>query len=84
MQQYHGDQDYISVTIPENQRRLFEVEKIQSWRWQCLDGGYHFRTKKHQNPGAGTYIAPETSIMVFHGNPKPSETTDCIVSQHWR
>ena len=84
MQKYPGDQDYISAVIPENQRRFFDTNRVQSWRWQCLDGGYNFRKRRHQTPGTGTHITDSTSIMVFHGNPKPEQITDQAVVAHWR
>ena len=84
MQKYRGDQDYISATIPENQRRFFDITRVQSWRWQCLDGGYNFHKRQHQTPGTGTYVADSTSIMVFHGNPKPDQITDQTVLAHWQ
>jgi len=84
MKKYPGDQDYISAIIPQNQRKFFNQDRIQSWRWQCLDGGYDFRRRRHLNPGAGTCITPNTSVMVFHGNPKPDQITDQIVATHWK
>ena len=84
MQKYPGDQDYISATIPQNQLRFFDTNRVQSWRWQCLDGGYNFRKRRHQSPGTGTHITDSTSIMVFHGNPKPEQITDQTVVAHWR
>jgi len=84
MQTYRGDQDYISAVISENQRRFFDTDRVQSWRWQCLDGGYDFRKRCHYTPGSGTHIATSTSIMVFHGNPKPEQITDQTVIAYWQ
>jgi len=84
MQKYHGDQDYLSYIIPENQRRLFDTNKILSWRWQCLDGGYDFDKNRHLTPGTGTYFNDSASILVFHGNPKPDQLTDQTILTHWR
>ena len=84
MLKYRGDQDFISTIIPENQRRLFDLERVKSWRWQCLDGGYNFSKKYHYKPGAGTEISPDTSVLIFHGDPKPNETTDPEIIQHWQ
>jgi hypothetical protein len=84
MGKYPGDQDYISAVIPENQRRFFDANRIQSWRWQCLDGGYNFQRRCHLAPGTGTHVADSTSIMVFHGNPKPDQITDQTVVTHWQ
>ena len=84
MRQYHGDQDYISATIPQNQRRSFDQARVQSWRWQCLDGGYNFRKRCHLNPGSGTVLADNASVMIFHGSPKPGQINDEIVTAHWQ
>ena len=84
MGKYPGDQDYISAVIPENQRRFFDTTKVLSWRWQCLDGGYDFQRRRHLAPGTGTEITDSTSIMVFHGNPKPEKITDQTIVAHWR
>jgi hypothetical protein len=81
---YHGDQDYITEEIPAKKCRFFDVERVQSWRWQALDGGYNFIKKCHQAPGTGTQLLPMTSILVFHGAPKPANVTDSLVLQHWQ
>jgi len=84
VQTYHGDQDYISATIPENQRRMFDTRRVQSWRWQSLDGGYNFQRRQHATPGTGTQFPDTTSILVFHGNPKPENLQDPVILQHWQ
>jgi hypothetical protein len=84
MKQYPGDQDYISAMIPQNQRKFFDTNRVQSWRWQCLDGGYDFRRRRHLNPGIGTCVTNDTSVMIFHGNPKPDQITDQTVVTHWK
>ena len=81
--QYHGDQDFIAEQIPVHRQAFFDTDRVKSWRWELHDGGYDFRHRRHKNPGSGTVIAPKTSIMVFHGNPKPHEITDQTVVQHW-
>ena len=83
MLKHRGDQDYISHTVAVNQRRYFEQERVRSWRWQCVDGGYDFDKRRHKTPGTGTWYPPETSILVFHGQPKPSEIQDPVILQHW-
>jgi len=83
MKQYRGDQDFITDIIPLTQRCFFNTEKVKSWRWQCLDGGYDFKYRKYQTPGTGTTIDTNTSILVFHGHPKPDKITDKTVVQYW-
>jgi lipopolysaccharide biosynthesis glycosyltransferase len=84
MKKYRGDQDYITEVISEFDRRFLNPACVQSWRWQCLDGGYNFKQRIYQNPGAGTVLTQNTSVLVFHGQPKPSEVSDPVVKEHWR
>jgi hypothetical protein len=81
---YRGDQDFLSEAIEVKHRRFFNLESVQSWRWQCLDGGYDFERRRHRVPGTGTSLGPQTSILVFHGRPKPSDVTDPVILQHWK
>lgn len=83
MSKFHGDQDFVSSVVVDQQRRYFDQDAVKSWRWQCLDGGYDFRRKSWRNAGAGTSYDYKTSIMVFHGHPKPHEITDTAVVKHW-
>lgn len=80
---YRGDQDFISAKISANQVRYFDKERVKSWRWQCLDGGYNFKKRCHKNPGTGTQVSPDTSVMIFHGAPKPDQIQDPFVLHHW-
>ena len=84
MRKYTGDQDYITEAILEQDRKFFDLQSIQSWRWQCLDGGYNFIKRRYFNPGTGTRVSDQTSVLVFHGQPKPSEITDPLIVQHWQ
>lgn len=81
---YHGDQDFITELIPQGERHSFNTDWVQSWRWQALDGGYNFKRRIYLQPDSGTTIAKNTSILVFHGNPKPSDIQDPAVLAHWR
>lgn len=78
-----GDQDYINRHIDPSQRRFFEDRYFQSYRWQCLDGGYDFVFRRYHKPGTGVAIAPDTSVVVFHGNPKPHEVQDPVIVTLW-
>lgn len=84
LKKYHGDQDFISDEIPIKDCRFFDQQRVQSWRWQALDGGYDFARRRYQAPGTGTKILPETSVLVFHGRPKPAETMDLVIQQYWQ
>lgn len=83
--QYPGDQDYLGKVIPTTERRYFDFRHIQSWRWQVADGGYDFANRKAKKPGSGALIGGDTSILVFHGRPKPHEcTADPTIASHWQ
>jgi hypothetical protein len=82
--QYPGDQDYLYAVLGHNRIRYFEDSQMQSWRWQCLDGGYDFNTRRHKIPGQGTQIPGNTSVLVFHGKPKPHEISDKVVQDLWK
>jgi hypothetical protein len=81
---YPGDQDYLSAVLNVNQRRFFETKFFESYRWQCLDGGFDFHKRKHLRPGAGVKIANDTALVVFHGKPKPHEVHDPVIVQLWK
>jgi hypothetical protein len=81
---YRGDQDLISAIIPVGNRRFFNTDWVKSWRWQCLDGGFNFSKRKYLAPNTGTVVDDNTSILVFHGTPKPHEISDPAVLDHWQ
>jgi hypothetical protein len=81
---HRGDQDFLTQEIAKNNRRFFDLNKVKSWRWQALDGGYNFSRKIYQSPGMGTHIDELTSVLIFHGNPKPDQTDDYQIVHHWQ
>lgn len=84
MSKYRGDQDFISDVIHVEKRRFFNNDWVKSWRWQCLDGGFNFSKRKYLTPGSGSELDNTTSILVFHGSPKPHEITDPVILNHWQ
>lgn len=81
---HHGDQDYLSELLNERHLRYFPPMSTASWRWQCLDGGMDFRTRKYINVNSGTNIDYRTSVLIFHGSPKPHERlSDPIIRNFW-
>ena len=81
---YHGDQDYLSIAIKPNQRRFFPEKSALSWRWQALDGGMDPYKRTHYRPGLGTDFGAETSLLIFHGQPKPDQVQDPVIKKHWQ
>jgi hypothetical protein len=84
MKQYHGDQDYISSVIHQNMIRYFLPQNVMSWRWQVKDGGMNFRNRIYLAPGTGTALDHRTSVLIFHGSPKPHEVRDPVIQNFWQ
>lgn len=81
---WHGDQDYIHEKMPPGKYGFFDTQRVKSWRWELVDGGYDFKRRKHLVPGQGTIIDDPVSVMIFHGDPKPHEIQDPNVLHHWQ
>jgi hypothetical protein len=80
---YPGDQDYLNAVLPEDQKRFLETPRVKSWRWEVQDGGMDVRTRRYRREGLGAELDDKTSILVFHGRPKPHDVTDPVVVKHW-
>lgn len=81
---YRGDQDFIYDTINHTDLRYIDPTKIHSWRWQCFGGGYDFAKKTQKTSTNAGILDSNVSVLIFHGKPKPHETADSLVQQHWR
>lgn len=80
---YHGDQDYLTAVLDRRYLKFFDHASVQSWRWQALDGGMNFAKRRHNLPNTGTTIDPATSVLIFHGSPKPHEIQDPAIKNIW-
>lgn len=80
---YPGDQDFLSDVIDPARRRFLDEQLIRSWKWECVDGTWNFKTRKYNSPGTGTKL-DGASVLVFHGQPNPADVQDPVVLQHWR
>ena len=80
---WHGDQDYITEKAA-NDIAYYSTDRILSYRWQVAEGGYDFRYRKPLDPGGPSKISENTSVLIFHGLPKPHEVKDPLVLEHWR
>jgi hypothetical protein len=81
--QHGGDQEYLTTVIAPEKRQFMDPDRIVSWRWTALDGGMNFTNRTYNRPGRGTILAPNNSVLVFHGDPKPHETSDNLIKKHW-
>jgi hypothetical protein len=44
----------------------------------------NMRTREYSSPNSGATVAPDTKIIIFHGQPKPHEVSDPKIQQHWK
>lgn len=84
IRRFPGDQDYLTNRLGPDAIRFFDTKSVKSWRWECFDGGYDFNRRRWHNPGVGTHVDAHTSVLVFHGKPKPHETNDPVIKQLWQ
>lgn len=82
----HGDQDWIYKQV-QHDFIFWPDEWIQSYKWEIrnrteviLDKDFKRRFKNIANP----IIQPNTSILVFHGDPKPDDVADPIIIDNWK
>jgi hypothetical protein len=81
---YHGDQAWIYECITDNYQ-YFPDSWIKSYKWEIrnrneitnTNGVISFNSVK--NP----VIPDDTSILVFHGEPKPENVNDFIIMENW-
>lgn len=83
VKRYHGDQDFLQAVVTTDQRRFFPDKSVQSWRWSVAEGGWDFGRRRPRQPGSPANIAPSTSILVFHGHPKPHAVQDATIQRLW-
>lgn len=85
MKRMHGDQDWIYSQVKKN-FCFWPDAWMQSYKWEVrnrqdvvrIDNKRVF--KNITNP----IIRPDTKMLVFHGDPKPSEVKDPIVVDNWQ
>lgn len=81
IKKFHGDQDWIYDQLKHG--FSFWPEKwIQSYKWEIRNKSElsNKRFKEISNPK----VNPETSILVFHGEPNPHDVKDPIIVDNWR
>lgn len=80
---YKGDQDFVTEAVDPRHLRYFDLDRIVSWRWQSSAEGTKNRRLKFKATEFKTVIHPGTSVLVFHGHPKPHEINDPVIKKYW-
>jgi len=82
IKKFKGDQDWLTRILEED-RSWWPKEWAMSYKWEVLNGGLK-RMGTQEYVSNETIINPETSILVFHGNPNPGDIADDpIIKEHW-
>ena len=69
-----------SIThVPVRSEMVMSVGSSASDSTSRTTNRYHY-----YQPGVGAILKPETSVIIFHGKPKPHEITDSKITQHWQ
>lgn len=84
---YRGDQDYITAHLGKN-KHWWPQQWAMSWKWEVKGGG----VKTNRGHGQVEYLSnkpyvldPQTSLLVFHGNPNPHDELDfSIIKENWQ
>ena len=81
----HGDQDWIFRQVKTNYK-FWPEEWIQSYKWEIRSRTDIIieNNKRKFKDIINPKIKPETSILVFHGDPKPEEVKDPIIVDNWK
>lgn len=81
----HGDQDWI-WQLYNSQIKFFPNPWIKSYKWEVRSHTELTRLGTQQQFATvrNPEVDPETSILVFHGTPNPSDVQDPIVVDNWR
>jgi len=84
IRKYRGDQDYITMQMSKKNLRYFDSKYVKSWRWEVYRGGFDVHRNKYNVPETEpTRLLPETSVLIFHGDPKPKDIQDKIIIDNW-
>ncbi len=80
----HGDQDWLFNEITEG-FDFWPDEWCQSYKWEIRDRSEIVGTGRDRkfNQIKDTTVNPNTSILVFHGDPKPEQVQDPIIVENW-
>ena len=86
IKKYHGDQDYIHAELSQINvnNQFLDIKKVKSYRWEVLHGGIDFVTRQYpKKTSVSVEWAADTSIIIFHGEPKPHQIYETKLINHW-
>jgi len=85
MRRMHGDQDWIFDQVKEG-FEFWPDEWCQSYKWEIRNKNeiIGFGKERKFNQIKEVPIKSQTSILVFHGDPKPEDVLDPLVVDNWK
>lgn len=83
--QMHGDQDWLFKQVKQN-FAYWPDEWIQSYKWEIRSRSDIIieNNKRRFKEAIMPNINVNTSILVFHGDPKPEDVKDPIIVDNWQ
>jgi len=79
---FKGDQDWLTSILGDN-KVWWPKKWVMSYKWEVLNGGLKRMGTTEYNSDITT-IDNDTSVLVFHGSPNPSElANDPIIAENW-
>ncbi len=84
IRRHKGDQDWLSRVFPEDTKKWWPKEWAMSYKWEVLNVGLK-RMGTTEYKSDRTVLHDDTSILVFHGKPNPSDVLDDpLISENWK
>ena len=83
IQQYRGDQDYITDEITDN-FSFWPDEWIQSYKWEIRNRTDLIHVGNTKMFRTVVNVPTDAKILVFHGDPKPEFVADPVVVNNWK
>lgn len=84
---YKGDQDFITEAVDPRHLRYFDLDRIVSWRWQLANPCQHTPVRRSTTApvidATQLQVPKNASVLIFHGNPKPHEIDHSIIKKFW-
>lgn len=84
-EKYHGDQDWIFASA-NSHFITWPKEWAKSYKWEIRskDDLEVFNNRLRFRSVATPEVPADTSILVFHGDPKPHDVDDSVIVENWR
>ena len=87
IRRYHGDQDWIRITVSDGTYEYWPDEWIQSYKWEMRSKPkFNNMPRGHRDfeTNGDPVVKNATSVAVFHGDPLMHNCKDPWVNNNWK